>query len=216
MSALGKKLPSSEELIEQAGLRQEIYRVQAAAFLDSPDAELLDFLVENYPFLFPRERQERTASFEKALRVDFTNLFLISTPPYEAALVDESGHLNSGATDRVTDFYRSCGFNPGRGGGVSRNIGLVAMDHISVELEFLAHLAGREENAWRGEDRPLAAESLSGAARFMDAHLLRWMPLLMASTEEDADTDFYRALSKWTREFAFEDRKHIEKILRST
>lgn len=215
MNALGRRLPSGEELIEQAALRQKVYRVQAAAFLDPPDAELIGFLADNYPFLFPRETPERTASFEKALRVDFTNLFLLSSPPYEAALVDESGHLNSSATDRVTDFYRSCGFSPGRGGGGSRHSGLVAMDHISAELEFLAHLAGREENAWRSEDRPLAAESLSGAARFMDAHLLRWMPLLTASTEEDAETDFYRALSKWTREFALEDRKHIENVLRN-
>ena len=49
----------------------------------------------------------------------------------------------------------------------------------------------------------------------MDEHLLRWMPLFTASAEEDAETDFYRALLKWTREFAFEDRKHIQKISRA-
>lgn len=215
MSALWRKPPGSEELIEQAALRRQLYRVQAACFLDSPDGELFAFLAENYPLLLEGVETPGTEESLQALRVDFTNLFLLSSPPYEAALVDESGHLNSKATDRVTDFYRASGFNPGLGSGGSRHPGLLAMDHISAELEFLSHLAGREEEAWREDDRALAAESLEQAARFMDEHYLRWMPLLTASTEEDAETGFYRALAKWAREFALADRKHIDGILKA-
>ena len=53
MNALWKNRPPDKELSEQAGLREKIYRVQAAAFLDPPDAELLSFLAENYAFLLP-------------------------------------------------------------------------------------------------------------------------------------------------------------------
>jgi TorA maturation chaperone TorD len=215
MNALWGKPPGSEELIEQAALRRQIYRVQAACFLDPPDRKLFAFLAENYPHLLDGEEDIKTEEGMKALRVDFTNLFLLSSPPYEAALMDESGHLNSKATDRVTDFYRATGFNPGQGSGGSRHSGLLAMDHISAELEFLSHLAGREEAAWREDDRALAVESLRHAARFMDEHYLRWMPLLTVSTEEDAETGFYRALAKWTREFTLTDRKHIDGILKA-
>ena len=214
MSPLWKRTPDPGELAGQAALRGDIYRVQAAAFLDLPEAELIHFLAENYSFLFS-EKEPGSKDHLQALRIDFTSLFSLSGQPYEAALMDESGHLNSRATDRVTDFYRNCGFNPGRGSGGSRHPGLIAMDHLSAELEFLAHLAIREEAAWKDGDAPAAFECLSYAARFMDEHLLRWMPLFTASAEEDAETDFYRALLKWTREFAFEDRKHIQKISRA-
>lgn len=213
MSAFWKNRPSDEELAEQAGLRGKIYRVQAAAFLDPPDTELLHFLAENYPFLLPGGFRENPEALQ-ALRVDFTSLFHLSGHPYEAALVDKSGHLNSHATDRVTDFYRACGFNPGFGSGGSQHSGLLAMDHLSAELEFLAHLAEAEEAAWRAGDKALALEQLTRAARFMNDHLLRWMPLFTASLEDDAETDFYRELAKWAREFAFEDRKHIENIIK--
>ncbi len=213
MNALWKSRPSPEALAEQAGLRGKIYRVQAAAFLDPPDAELLSFLAENYAFLLPGGFRGEEEVLQ-TLRVDFTNLFHLSGHPYEAALMDESGHLNSRATDRVTDFYRSCGFNPGFGSGGSRHSGVLAMDHLSAELEFVAHLSDAEEEGWRTGDRPRALEQLSLAARFMDEHLLRWMPLFTASLEEDAETGLYRELAKWTREFALEDRKHIETIIR--
>ncbi|MBT3352815.1 MAG: molecular chaperone TorD family protein [Nitrospinaceae bacterium] len=215
MNALWRKTPAPEELIEQAALRRQIYRVQATCFLDPPDEELLAFLGENYPHLLDGEENTVTEEGLKALRVDFTNLFLLSSPPYEAALMDESGHLNSKATDRVTDFYRATGFNPGLGSGGSRHSGLLAMDHISAELEFLSHLAGREEVAWQEGNRELAVQSLNHTAQFMDAHYLRWMPLLMVSSEEDAETGFYRALAKWTREFTLADRKHIDGILKA-
>ncbi len=207
MSPLFRKRPGSAELAEEADLRQRIYRVQAAAHLDPPDARLLAFLAENYPFLLPGGPPRDDAALQ-ALRVDFTNLFHLSGQPYEAALVDESGHLNARATDRVTDFYRACGWRPGGGGG------LVAMDHLSAELEFLAHLAEAERDAWRAEDAPRAREQLALAARFLDEHLLRWMPLFTASAEEEAETPFYRELARWTREFALADRVHIEQLLR--
>ncbi len=213
--ALFRKRTEAGELADQAALRQKIYRVQAAAFLDTPEEDLLIFLKENYPFLFSGEAAGEAAEDLKALRVDYTSLFMLSGHPYEAALIDESGNLNSAATDRVTDFYRSCGFDPGRESGGAKLTGLLAMDHLSVELEFLAHLAGEEEEAWRAGETGRAEEALDRAARFMDAHLLRWMPLFTAAAEEDAETEFYRGLSKWTRECALEDRKPIEKVLKA-
>lgn len=212
MNSLWKGNSSSSELSEQADLRRKIYRVQSVTFLDPPDTDLISFLKENYPFLL-FEKEPGKKNHLQALRVDFTNLFSLSGHPYEAALMDESGHLNSKTTDRVTDFYRECGFNPGLGSSGSRHSSLLAMDHLSAELEFLAHLATREEAAWKLGDAPAALECLSHAAKFMDEHLLRWMPLFTAGAEEDADTDFYRTLLAWTREFALEDRNAIEQII---
>ena len=87
MSLRWKRRASHAEYAEQARLRAQLYRVQARSMLDPLDA---GFLRENYPFLFP-ERFEVTEEALQKLRVDFTNLFVLSSPPYEAALMDESG-----------------------------------------------------------------------------------------------------------------------------
>ena len=212
MSVPWKRRPSNAERAERARLRAELYRVQARAMLDPLDPELAAFLQENYPFLLP-ENFEITDDALKEIRVDFTDLFLLSSPPYEAALVDASGHLNSKATDAVTDFYRACGYNPGRGSAGLDHPGVLAMDHASVELEFLARLADEEADAW-AEGRPdLAREKLSLSARFMDEHFMRWIPVYTLGMEEDAETHLYRELARWIREFAFSDRKYIARTL---
>jgi TorA maturation chaperone TorD len=201
--SLFRKRPGPEELAEEAELRRRIYRVQAAAYLDPPDAALLSFLAENYPFLLPQGVPKDDAGLQ-ALRADFTNLFHLSAQPYEAALLDESGHLNARATDRVTDFFRACGFQP------ARHAGVLPMDHLSAELEFMAHLAEEERDGWREGDAAKAGGRLGLEARFLDEHLLRWMPIFTVAAEEEAETDLYRALTRWTREFALADRMHIE------
>ena len=212
MSLSWKRHASHAEYAEQARLRAQLYRVQARAMLDPLDSELAAFLQENYPFLFP-EKFEVTEETLQKLRVDFTNLFVLSSPPYEAALMDESGHLNSKATDEVADFYRACGYNPGRGSVGIAHPSVLAMDHLSVELEFLARLATEEADAWEDGSADLAREKLSLSARFMDEHLMGWMPIYTSSMEEDAETHLYRELAKWIREFAFSDRKYVAKAL---
>lgn len=218
---------SHEEKIEQAALRAKLYRVQSQAYLDPPDAGLITFLAENYPFLFPENFSLPPGEEDlKALRVDFTQLFITSSPPYEAAICDESGHLNAGVTDRVADFYRAHGSSraggsgradgsgPDLGSGGARHSSVLAVDHLSVELEFLARLAEEEAAAWRSEKEEEARAHLASAARFLDEHLLRWLPILTVCVEEDAETLFYRKLAAWTREFVLEDRKHIQGLLR--
>ena len=212
MSLRWKRRAASAERAEGARRRAQLYRVQARAMLDPLDAELAGFLRENYPFLFP-EGFEVTEETLRKLRVDFTNLFVLSAPPYEAALMDESGHLNAKRTDAVADFYRACGYNPGRGSEGLAHPSVLAMDHLSMELEFLARLAGEEADAWEDGNADRAREKLDRSARFMDEHLMCWMPIYTASMEEDAETHLYRELAKWIREFAFSDRKYIAAIL---
>lgn len=213
MSPLWRSRPDPQARAEEADLRRKLYRVQAAAFLDPPDEELIAFLAADYPFLFPDGPPDGEEAL-RVLRVDFTHLFVLSSPPYEAALLEESGHLNSRVTDSVTDFYRACGFNPGRGSAGASHPSVLAMDHLSAELEFLAHLAGAEAEAWREGTPEAAREQIGRAARFLDEHLLRWMPLFTLGVEQDAQTAFYRELAGWTRAYVLEDRNHIGELLK--
>ena len=123
----------------------------SVALLDPPEIKLLQFLSENYSFLFG-ENKIPLEDLNKNLRIDFTNLFVLSSPPYESVLLDKSGYLNSKITDNVNDFFRHSGFNPS-----AKNIGqkfhsVLSMDHISVELEFMSHLAKNQHKSLSEEN----------------------------------------------------------------
>ncbi|MED5579469.1 MAG: molecular chaperone TorD family protein [Nitrospinota bacterium] len=181
------------------------------ALLDPPEIKLLKFLNENYSFLF-RENDIPLEDLIKNLRTDFTNLFVLSSPPYESVLLDESGFLNSKITDNVNDFFRHTGFNPG-----AKNVGqkfhsVMSMDHISVELEFMSHLAKNQHNSLTDENENEYYKWLNLSSKFLDNHLLKWAPIYLTAIERDSKTFFYKELCTWTQDFILEDRKYIEDI----
>jgi len=185
----------------------------SVAFLDPPEQKLLQFLDENYPFLFEKNGNS-SIDLLKDLRVDFTNLFVLSSPPYESVLLDESGFLNSKVTDNVNDFFRHSGFNPS-----SNNIGqkfhsVLSTDHISVELEFMSHLAKNQYKNLDDKNEKEYYKFLNLSSKFLDNHLLRWVPIYLTAIERDSKTFFYKELCKWTQNYILDDRKYIEEIIK--
>ena len=183
----------------------------SVALLDPPEIKLLQFLSENYSFLFG-ENKIPLEDLIKNLRIDFTNLFVLSSPPYESVLLDKSGYLNSKITDNVNDFFRHSGFNPS-----AKNIGqkfhsVLSMDHISVELEFMSHLAKNQHNSLSEENENEYYKWLNLSSKFLDTHLLKWGPIYLTAIARDSKTIFYKELCAWTQDFILEDRKHIEDV----
>lgn len=75
-------------------------------------------------------------------------------------------------------------------------------DHLALELQFLAHLLAPE----RGD-------TLAEAARFMDEHLLRWLPLFARRVAERCRTRFFAALALLTAAYSEELRDLLASIL---
>lgn len=89
-----------------------------------------------------------------------------SCSPYEADYTSTSPFMMARELADIAGFYRAfgCEASPGAAERV---------DHVGVELEFLALLALREHQAGRMEDASLVADA---QARFLEAHAARWLP----------------------------------------
>ncbi len=82
------------------------------------------------------------------LRPEYTRLFITAArrttvPPYASVYLDGEGLLQGRSTERIHDFYRSCGYELARSE--------VPADHICLQLDFLAALAREGHEAWEHE-----------------------------------------------------------------
>lgn len=86
-----------------------------------------------------RQWREETVDPVDELRTEYTRLFINSAPrktvhPYASVYLDGDNCLQGRTTERTRDFYRQQGYDLT---GTSE-----PADHISIELDFLAALAG--------------------------------------------------------------------------
>jgi TorA maturation chaperone TorD len=74
-------------------------------------------------------------------------------------------------------------------------------DHISVEFEFMQQLTLREEQAWKDEDTDKAVACRQVEKKFIEEHLIRWIPNFCDKVMREAELPFYRSLASLTRSF---------------
>ena len=135
------------------------------------------------------------------LAVEYTRLFLgpgRHISPHESVHQKrhdaEVGQLWGEVTVEVKKFIESAGLQYR-----SEYRGLP--DHISVELEFMEQLILREEQAWRENDNEGAENCLRMEKRFIDEHLIRWIPAFCEKVVEDAELPFYREMALLTKQY---------------
>ena len=83
-------------------------------------------------------------------------------------------------------------------------------DHISVEFEFMQQLILAEEQAWMDEDRDKAVACRQVEKKFIEEHLINWIPNFCEKVVQEAELPFYQAVATLTRsflEFEMEDMK---------
>ncbi len=86
-------------------------------------------------------------------------------------------------------------------------------DHISVELEFMAHLCREEAQAWEAGVTDRAANSLAFQRDFMEQHLGAWAGRFCTLLVERAELAFYREIAGLTADFLNAERGEIAKRL---
>ncbi len=69
-------------------------------------------------------------------------------------------------------------------------------DHIALECEFVALLAGREADAWQAGQREEARQIWGTTNRFLSEHVLSWGGKFCADLLALAQVDFYRAVAR--------------------
>jgi TorA maturation chaperone TorD len=123
---------------------------------------------------------------------EFTRLFIgpykLPCPPWESVYISGRRLMMQEAYDEVQDFYQDVGLE-------IRNPEINA-DHIGAELNFLAVLYGKMNG-----DPEKRLYYMDIAKRFLDEHLMSWIPQFTLDMEEAADFALYKTLAQVTREF---------------
>lgn len=111
-----------------------------------------------------------------ALAASHHRLFSLEAPPYEGFFLAADRLLGGPTSEAVARAYAAGGFRP--------QVADTAPDHLGVELGFLGWLAGARADAVRdGQDA--ADDGIATLERdFLDQHLLRWLPVLVAACPE--------------------------------
>ena len=195
-----------------------LYGLLASLFRSEPTAELLQALRsdEFQPLLEEAglaldqdllNEADDQALIEK-LAIEFTALFLgpgghIS--PHESVHASQRGGILWGdETVKVKRYIESLGmtFSEGYQG---------LPDHISVEFDLMANLAGHEARAWESDDLDQVANALEYQHEFMRDHLLRWVPTFCRKVIETAELEFYRGVARVTRDFLASEAEDIQR-----
>ena len=85
---------------------------------------------------------------------------------------------------KVSEFYDAYGW-------VSRVRGKIPDDHLGLELLFLTQMI---EKYLQLDDEPCRREMKKEISRFIDAHILSWLPKWNDDVQEYANSDCYRAI----------------------
>jgi TorA maturation chaperone TorD len=118
----------------------------------------------------------------------------------------QSGQLWGEATVAVKKFIESSGlsFEPEYKG---------FPDHISVEFEFMQQVTRREEQAWGEEDEEGAIYCLKIQKKFIEEHLVRWIPRFCEKIIRVAELPFYREMAALTRSFIEFEKEEVNEYL---
>lgn len=132
------------------------------------------------------------------LAVEFTRLFVgpgDHVPPYAAVyLGGEGASLWGTCTAWVKNYIEAAGFEyrPGYAD---------LPDHISVELEFMRELTGREAKALGERNHADVARLRTLQAEFIDRHLGIWVPSFCDQVISRAKLPFYEGIAIMTKGF---------------
>ena len=131
--------------------------------------------------------------------IDYSKLFIgpfkLLASPYGSTYL-EGGKFMGNSTLEVRHLYQQEGLDI-----VLKD----APDHISMELEFMYFLALNEAAARENSDLKQTACLRDKQAVFLRTHLGRWIEPFADNIEKYAQTKFYQALGRATRDFVLKD-----------
>jgi TorA maturation chaperone TorD len=150
----------------------------SGAFLEKPAEEVLDELAVEYAMLFLGPGKHIS--------------------PHESVHHQREngqwGQLWGESTVEVKTFIETAGFNY-----QSEFTGMP--DHISAELEFMERVTEREGQAWKDNDEKAALYCREIEKKFIEEHLLKWIPQFCDKITEAAELPFYRDIASLTKHF---------------
>lgn len=168
-------------------------------------AELLEYFIK-------LSSSKNLAQLTEELAVEYTRLFrglkprYSPPPPYESIYRGEDRVMGE-STLSVMRSYLDAGV------ALDKEYG-GPPDYIGTELKFMALTSYREAENWRegaAESIEEAKRLLKVQERFLKEHMHNWIPKFCDVMLEEAESDFYRAVAKFTRGFIGVEREQLER-----
>ncbi|WP_291321927.1 molecular chaperone TorD family protein [Desulfonatronospira sp.] len=202
-----------------------IYSLISSAYRDVPDSELLSLFqtsqekVLNFLQSSPvSEAKSVSNSMQQIiltlqeherdflpLRKQFTALFLHpeGVHAYESVYMGKKKRLMDKPWVEVKNFYLEYGLEKG-------SVEELTEDHIAVELGFMAHLAymSADDELEEGE-----LDLLAGQAKFLEQHVLQWVPRLCRDMTARPFTGFYGLVARMTQSWVVLDHRALQEAL---
>lgn len=126
----------------------------------------------------------------------FQDTFGFNVFPFQSTFLDQTARAGGDQTERVTDFYHEAAFPVVQTAE--------SADHIGVELNFLGFLSKMEAEV----DETGAARARGYARRFLDEHLLRWLPALAFALRGHGQP-LFREVAALALELALDHRRDL-------
>lgn len=146
------------------------------------------------------EKCKNVSEVDETLREEYTRLFIgpgrLPAPPYESMYRDHRMHGPS--LLELKQFYREV--------GIERHGYAEPEDNIAFEMRLMNYLGEKMLQ----EDKET---SLELQKRFMDEHLLKWVPDFCDELFASDQSDFYKGIAKFTKGFLFFDRSALNELL---
>lgn len=141
---------------------------------------------------------------------EYTRLFIgpdhLPAPPWESVYVTGKPQLFQETTLSVRTAYRAAGYLP-------KCFPRVADDHIALELNFMAAMAAQALEAGLACQEASAIDALARQRRFLDEHMLRWIPSFAETLcEQGFGESLYALLARFAAAYCAQDVAVIDEL----
>jgi TorA maturation chaperone TorD len=104
--------------------------------------------------------------------------------PYESVFTSDEQLIMQDSRDDVALYYLEDGFK------VNPDLH-EPDDHLSFELEYLAHMNVRAAELTQAQNQASLSENIARQSAFIDTHMLNWLPDLTKTAQTYARSTFY-------------------------
>jgi len=211
----------NHERIAVARQRGQVYGLLATVYRQEPSPELLKEIkspdhLEVLSDLGVQLKEDFLKSSDEevleSLAVEFARLFLgpgKHISPHESVHHKRDdgdwGQLWGASTVEVKRFIETT--------GLSYDDAYKGMpDHISVELEFMQQVTQHEEQAWAEDDKDAAIYCQKIENKFIEDHLVKWIPDFCDKVAREAELPFYRDMAALTKNFIEFEKEEVTRL----
>jgi len=212
--------------------RYYLYKLLHRIFGDEPNSELMEIATNQHTqealqLLLNEDEHQFDAYFElltqlrqvmgddsagtlDKLKGEYTYLLIgpnkLPAPPWESVYITKDRTIFQESTLKVRRIYLGYNFLPA-------NYPHEADDHIALELDFMAHLAGLAQDCFEEEKTEEVKKLLLDQKAFLDEHLLVWIGEFAEQIKQGKTQYFYPQMAALTEQLLKLDAAVLDEVL---